>query len=44
MSRTGIDDLLERARDRLDRLSPDEAFAALGAGAVLVDTRSAEER
>jgi rhodanese-related sulfurtransferase len=44
MSRTGIDDLLERARGRLDRLSPDDAFAAVGAGAVLVDTRSAEER
>jgi rhodanese-related sulfurtransferase len=34
-----IDTVLSQARARLDRLSPREAFAAMQAGALLVDTR-----
>jgi rhodanese-related sulfurtransferase len=34
-----VDDLLAEARDGLPRLSPDEAAAAAGRGAVLVDIR-----
>jgi rhodanese-related sulfurtransferase len=40
----GIDDLLERSRARLQRLTPDEAHAAVGGGAVIVDTRPLEQR
>lgn len=39
-----VDSLLEEARSGIDRLTPDEAYAALRDGAVLVDTRSADER
>jgi rhodanese-related sulfurtransferase len=39
-----IDSLLEEARRGIDRLTPDEAYAALQDGAVLVDTRSEDER
>lgn len=39
-----IDSLLAEARAGLERLSPQEAFAAQQAGALLVDTRSADER
>jgi len=42
--RTTIHDLLADARSRLRRLSPTEAHLATRAGAVLVDTRSVEER
>jgi len=35
-----IDDLLARARSRIDRLSPGEAHAEIREGAVLVDVRS----
>jgi rhodanese-related sulfurtransferase len=39
-----IDDLLEIARARLDRLDPASARAETEAGAVIVDTRCAEAR
>jgi rhodanese-related sulfurtransferase len=41
---TRLDDLLADARSRLDRLGPEEAAAAVAAGALLVDTRPAEQR
>ena len=44
MTRKTLDDLLNEARARLDRLEPDEALAAQQTGALLIDTRSAEER
>jgi rhodanese-related sulfurtransferase len=40
VTRTTIDDLLAAARDRLRRLTPDEALAAMRSGATLVDIRS----
>ncbi len=40
MARTTIDQLLAEARDGLDRLGPNEAFAAMEDGAVLIDIRS----
>ncbi|TDU03857.1 rhodanese-related sulfurtransferase [Streptomyces sp. 846.5] len=41
----GIDELLEREREQLDRLSPEEAAAAVSeSGAVLVDIRYAALR
>ena len=43
-SRTTIDDLLEAARARLDRLEPTDALDAVAAGAVLVDIRSERQR
>jgi rhodanese-related sulfurtransferase len=39
-----IDDLLQMARARLDRLDPASALAETEAGAVIVDTRCAEAR
>ena len=39
-----IDDLLEAARARLDRLDPAAARAAAESGALIVDTRCAEAR
>jgi rhodanese-related sulfurtransferase len=44
MTRKTVDDLLSEARSKLDRLEPEEALAAQQAGALLIDTRSAEER
>jgi rhodanese-related sulfurtransferase len=44
MTRKTIDELLQEARSRLDRLEPDAAFAAQKAGALLIDTRSSDER
>ena len=44
VTRTTIDDLLREARAQLNRLDPEEALAAQGAAALLVDTRSADER
>lgn len=44
MTRKTIDDLLAESRARLERLSPEAALAAQRAGALLVDTRSHEER
>jgi rhodanese-related sulfurtransferase len=39
-----IDQLLDEARGRIDRLSPLEADAAARAGAVLIDIRSDDQR
>ena len=39
-----IDDVLERARRRLSRLTPEEARSAWAGGALLVDTRTFEQR
>ena len=44
MRRTTIDDLLRDARSRLERLEPEEALAAQRDGALLIDTRSHDER
>jgi rhodanese-related sulfurtransferase len=44
VTRTPVEWLLECARARLVRLTPFEAFRAAAAGAVLVDTRSEDER
>jgi rhodanese-related sulfurtransferase len=43
-SRTTIHDLLREARAELDRLGPDEALAEQADSALLIDTRSGEER
>jgi rhodanese-related sulfurtransferase len=39
-----VDDLLDEARGRLQRLNPVEAQAAMRAGAILVDTRPEAQR
>lgn len=39
-----IDELLEAARARLDRVTPEEAAAAVADGALLVDIRSESQR
>jgi rhodanese-related sulfurtransferase len=44
MPRKNIDDVLAEARSHLRRATPSQAFAALGHGAVLVDTRSQDLR
>jgi rhodanese-related sulfurtransferase len=44
MGRKTIDDLLREARSRLVRLEPEEARAAQRNGALLIDTRSRDER
>lgn len=44
MTRKTIDDLLAESRRGLDRLSPEEALVAQRDGALLVDTRSDDER
>jgi rhodanese-related sulfurtransferase len=44
MARKTIDDYMDEARGRLRRLTPREAWAATNAGAVLVDTRSEDQR
>ena len=43
-ARTTIDDLLREARAGLDRLGPSQVLAAQAEGALLIDTRSGEER
>ena len=43
-ARTTIDDLLEHARARLIRVAPQEARAAIRAGALLLDIRSEPQR
>jgi len=43
-SRKTLADLLDEARSRLDRLAPEDALEAQSAGALLIDTRSADER
>ncbi|MFQ5948732.1 MAG: rhodanese-like domain-containing protein, partial [Acidimicrobiia bacterium] len=42
--RESIDDLLNEARSRIERLTPGEARAAMDDGAMLVDTRCNEDR
>jgi rhodanese-related sulfurtransferase len=42
--RTTLDDLLREARSGLDRLEPTAALEAQAAGALLIDTRSHDER
>lgn len=42
--RTTLADLLAEARSRLDRLDPEAALAAQFEGALLIDTRSNDER
>ena len=44
MARKTIDEYLEGARRRLRRVTPREAWEATRAGAVLVDTRSEDQR
>ena len=39
-----IDEILAAARRRLDRVTPDQAFAELEAGAALIDIRPAWQR
>jgi rhodanese-related sulfurtransferase len=43
-SRKTIDELLEETRARIERVSPAEAAAELGDGALLVDIRSESQR
>ena len=42
--RTTIDDILDRARARITRLTPEEVAAAQQSGAVIVDTRDSVDR
>lgn len=42
--RKTLDALLAEARSRLERLEPTDAFEAQSAGALLIDTRSRDER
>lgn len=42
--RRSIDTLLADSRQRLDRISPEAAYEAARAGAVIVDIRSEDER
>lgn len=44
MSRQTVHDLLHEARTRIERLEPAAAHAAAAAGALIVDTRCAEQR
>jgi rhodanese-related sulfurtransferase len=44
VTRKTIDDLLAESRSRLERLGPEQALAAQRDGALLVDTRSNDER
>lgn len=43
-SPVGIDELLERVRRGLDRVTPEQAYEIAGSGGLLVDTRYAELR
>jgi len=44
VKRTTIHDLLAAARERITRLTPDEALEAQTQGAQIVDTRDSEDR
>lgn len=44
MNRRTIAELLAEARARLERLEPEEALAAQRSGALVIDTRSHDER
>lgn len=39
-----VDDVLDRARSGLQRLSPEQAWREVGSGALLVDTRTPSQR
>jgi rhodanese-related sulfurtransferase len=39
-----VDELLAAARSTIERLTPDEAFAAIERGAALIDIRPADQR
>ena len=39
-----VDDVLERARRRLTRVNPEQAAAEHAQGALLIDTRTADQR
>ena len=41
---TSVDDLLTTARERLTRVTPEQAFAQVGDGALLADIRPAAQR
>ena len=43
-SRVTVDDLLREAREQIDRLEPSDAKREIEVGAVLVDTRCADDR
>jgi rhodanese-related sulfurtransferase len=43
-ARKTIDDLLRESRARLQRLTPEQMLAAQGEGAVVIDTRSSDQR
>jgi rhodanese-related sulfurtransferase len=40
----GVDEVLARAREGMDRLDPHETLAAVAAGALLIDTRTDRQR
>jgi rhodanese-related sulfurtransferase len=44
MTRKSIAEVLEEARRSLDRMAPHEAYAAMRAGALLIDVRCESER
>jgi rhodanese-related sulfurtransferase len=44
MARKTIDELLSEVRERIDRVSPEEAAAEVSEGALLVDIRSESQR
>jgi rhodanese-related sulfurtransferase len=44
VTRRTLDDLLEDARNRVERLEPAAADAALARGAILIDIRSVQDR
>src|SRR4051794_25461909 len=44
MPRKTIDELLEEARDRIDRVSPEAAAVEMREGALVVDIRSESQR
>jgi rhodanese-related sulfurtransferase len=44
VTRKTVDELLADARSRLDRLDPEQARDAVGAGALIVDIRSQPQR
>jgi rhodanese-related sulfurtransferase len=44
VTRRSVDELLDDARARIERLSPAEAFAAAEEGAVIVDVRTQADR
>ena len=41
---SAVDDLLDHARSRLDRVTPESLAAEVAAGALMIDTRPVEQR